>query len=162
MLRANTPPRLQIDIAPQQWQFDLLQKLQGPIQDRQVLWYWSRESGRGKTTTTKWLRNEGLSIYIAPGRFELDRIVQGYSNEEIILFDLPRGTNICDQSLITCLEQVSDHKTLTSAMYQGSTKSFLCHVLVFSNEEAPSHMLPQRMMSFEIPELDLNHILIDL
>lgn len=118
-------------IQPRAWQAELLALLDGAPDQRQVLWYYDRVGGRGKTHLAKYLVDNRGAFYSRGGK-AVD-IAYAYKYESIVIFDYTRDHQ--DFVNYSMLEMFKDGM-VTSSKYESVLKRCNCpHVIVFSNFE---------------------------
>jgi protein tyrosine phosphatase (PTP) superfamily phosphohydrolase (DUF442 family) len=155
-LRASLPPRQEFEYALTVWQSELLAYCKGVAKPRVIYNVWSNESGTGKSSITRILRANGLSVLVAPVTGDIKdqaNIIMMYDHQEVVVFDVPRQGALNDH-LYTLLEMVSDHRIATSGKYEGKQVAFKSHVIVCSNRPLEDENLPGRIHFIPVETLD--------
>jgi hypothetical protein len=122
---------------PTGWQDELLQRLDGEVDKREVIWIWENEGNTGKTSMAVWLY-DNREAYIVSGNAkdisyalsELDKF------PKIIVIDIPRS----NEGFLSyqVVEQLKAG-LLFSAKYKSKAIRFnVPHVVIFSNQP-PDH-----------------------
>lgn len=121
------------------WQKNIVNKLDGPADDRSILWVWEKEGCVGKTVLAKWLFLNKQNVVVLSGKAsDMKHGIVEYKNKngcvpKIIIINIPRST--LDYVSYTGIEEIKD-MFFFSGKYEGG---MICdrspHVLIFANEE---------------------------
>lgn len=140
------PPVLDLDLRP--WQLEVLSCLSGPVVPRRILWIWSTQSGRGKST---FYQHCCEKFNILPGCLELRDTIRAYDGHPVVWFDLSRSDPL-DAKMSSQLEVLSSGGWVMSWKYEPVRKLVSTHVVVSCNR-APIHdRLPQRIHDWCLDE----------
>lgn len=137
---------------PRQWQQDLHDELEGPADDRTVIFYVDPEGGKGKSWFIKWFysnhRKEAQVLGVGK-RDDIAHMVK--ESKSVFLINVPRGQ--MEYFQYSVLEMLKD-RLVTSPKYNSMVKELhqTPHVVVFSNE-APD-LSKMSMDRFVIREID--------
>ncbi len=139
------------------WQTKILDKMNGPADDRSIYWYWSEKGGVGKTTFQKYVYSskEYEDVIILSGKAEdmkmaiVQYIEASGHFPKTILIDIPK-CNI-DYLSYNGLESIKN-MFFFSGKYEGG---MVCgpppHVFVFANSEPDYDKMTSR---FVVEQLD--------
>lgn len=142
--------KVQVQDLQQRWQLDLLDELAGEPSPRQVLWYWSKEGGTGKSTFARYAAAKLGGLVITRGAG--NDIVHAYENHRIIVFDYPRS--IDPQFVQWNLMEEFKNGITFSQKYNSRQKIFNTpHVVVFSNINPIDYMYKLSEDRWKIKEL---------
>lgn len=121
------------------WELELIEKLKGEPNDREITWIWESEGCQGKTTFQKYLfgKFDDLIVLGGKGSDMLNGIVQYQDKNKklpkIVLIDIPRSCK--DFVSYSGIEKVKD-MFFYSGKYEGGMVCGACpHVVCFANEE---------------------------
>lgn len=121
------------------WQAEIWLILKGPVHPRQILWFWEKTGGFGKSTFAKWLARTQNAFYSTGGKSA--DIAYAYQDEKIVVFDLPRTS--AEYMNYNVVEQLKNGM-IFSGKYQSEMKFFeIPHVVVFANYEPDTDKLSQ-------------------
>lgn len=133
------PKELKLISVLKVWQQQIIDIIQGEVDDRLVYWIYDKEGCNGKTVFSKYLYAKMEAIIATAGGNKdiacLLSIVKGngrdLNEKTTFVFNFPRSTEGISYKAI---ESVKDG-LITSVKYESSTLVFNCpHVICFSNE----------------------------
>lgn len=127
----RTPPRLEgMSFLP--WQRDLLERLEGPVHPRKIIWYVDDLGNTGKSKFANFLvRNHGAVLF---GGGKNDRIQHAYAGERICIFDLPRAVLGVAKDFVPYISIEAIKNGVTQRMYgERPLIGEQPHVVCFSN-----------------------------
>lgn len=133
----RAPPAVLREGEPRAWQRDLAEEVDGPANDRTVIFYVDPEGGKGKSWFQQWYysKNPHKTQILSIGkRDDLTYMVNSLCS--VFFFNLPRnGMQFLQFSV---LEQLKD-RMVHSHKYQSKLKilQVVPHVIVFTNEQPP-------------------------
>lgn len=117
-----------------EWMQEVIEYIEGPRNDRNILWIYDYEGRKGKTKFCKYIyENYEACKYFTGGKANdiTSQIIEEEINPEICILDLPRNNE--GYISYNALEQMKNGM-INSSKYKGGTKSFPCpHVIVFAN-----------------------------
>lgn len=122
------------------WQQDLLNMLNGPADDRRVIFVVDPDGGKGKSWLTRYLLSNRDDIqFLSVGKRD-DLAFAVDTSKRVFLFDIPRGQSEYLQYGV--LEQLKN-QLLFSPKYESVTKVIpeKVHVVVFMNEMPDEHVM---------------------
>ncbi len=123
------------------WQQDILDIVNGPPDNRKVLWFWSDVGNIGKSALCKHMCLKVSGCFVLGGRFKdamfaIDRMVNvDKSPPKILVFDVPRSM-IKDGNVMVSyhtMEKIKDGCFFSSKYKAAQVLFNPCHVLVFAN-----------------------------
>ena len=123
------------------WQKELVEELNGPIDDRKIIWYVDSVGGNGKSTLSKYLTIKEPEKYLCCSDLGNSRdcatVVEGALNNgwegHGFIVDLTRTAEASRSRIYTYLEQIKNGH-LTATKYKGGNCLFNNpHVVVFAN-----------------------------
>lgn len=122
-------PNLTSKITLRDWQQTIVERLSGQ-NDRQILWVYDKDGGKGKSVLTNWLMDNKNAYMFNGGR--MGDIAHAYNNQEFIVVDLPRSMDT-DFTPYKAMECFKDGR-IFSPKYNSCMKRFApAKVIVFSN-----------------------------
>lgn len=91
------PPRELPTIELYGWQVDALAAITADPTDRSILWYWSKEGGRGKSSLVKYLFRNHNAIVCSGKAADMMYMIVKYEEKhgnypDIVIFDVPRSS----------------------------------------------------------------------
>lgn len=127
--QADSAPKLPPFVPMYGWQEGVIDMVNEPPHDRQILWVYDAFGNSGKTYLARYLRQERGAFYCNGGK-GID-ICYAYDCEPIVIFDYVRDAK--EFVNYGVIEQIKNG-ILTSSKYESRTKIFATpHVLVFAN-----------------------------
>jgi len=155
------------------WQKNLYKHLKSDPVDREIIWCWSEGPKTGKSTFKKYLMSKFnvLAIDVQNKQIQMNDIVNIYTDEDIICFDLPytKSKDLEERiayytkynmtyttPFLDTLELLSNKgQEFSSVKYTGCKKVIYSHILVFSNCccDDVRLLLPQRIKPFHASNL---------
>lgn len=135
----NTPlTNINIDLL--QWQYDLLKKLEEPIDNRKIIWITDLKGGSGKSMFQKWLveNHESAGAFDLTTYKGLAHSIPKEGAKKVYVLNQTRTFDWKDMiSCFTILENIKDGK-ITDDKYDGIVIVFPSpHLVVFSNTFPP-------------------------
>lgn len=125
--------RIKFSYEPRCWQTGIIKMVTDEPDDRQILWVYDRDGGKGKSFMCGYLQVH-YGAFVTTGGKTAD-IAHAYDSEKVVVFDLPRTiAEHCDHiySLIECFK----NGAIFSGKYQSALKCFdVPHVIVMANFE---------------------------
>lgn len=124
-------------ITLRQWQQELYDELQGPVDDRKVIWFNDEKGNTGKTTFAKYMASKSaLVISGAHSMRDIATLIEGhlrhYPRFTTCIINLTR-TEEDKEYVYKMIEQIKDG-LITASKYQSKTVTFNSpHVVVFAN-----------------------------
>lgn len=128
---------------PQQWQVDLEQRLDGPPDDRSIMFYIDEPGGKGKTWFQKYYFQKHQDTTQILGIAKRDDLALMISeNTRVFFLNVPRSQ--MEYLQYSVLEMMKD-RIVVSPKYHSRTKILATtpHVVVFSNEWPDMNKLSQ-------------------
>lgn len=116
------------------WQKELKKKLENKPDDREIMWYFSREGRTGKSKFAKhlYLTMDGVQVCCGKKNDIYHALNQ---NLKILIVDIPRSQSDYMKNVYTIVEEVKNGMVF-SGKYESRIKVFdPPHVIVFANEE---------------------------
>lgn len=132
---SKTTPLERFTLRP--WQQDLLNILEGPVNNRRIYWYWDELGGNGKSWMGTFLARNHGAITISSGKTA--DIAYLYNPTRIVVFDISRATTEQNMDHINygVMEDIKNGR-LMSSKYMSTVKYFdPPHMVVFSNKPCP-------------------------
>lgn len=115
-----------------QWQIEVLGRLEGPANDREVIWLYGPNGKEGKSTFLKYLVKTKNAFYVNGGNY--NDIAYMYDFEEIVCFDCSRASTV--RNIYEIIEKFKDGM-IFSGKYEACMKMVKSpHVIVAANVEA--------------------------
>lgn len=118
-----------MELTLREWQAQLVTELDGPVNDRKIIWFHDAPGNSGKTMVARYLiRNKG-AFYTRNGKSA--DIAHAYNGQRIVVIDYTRSTETHVNYEI--LEALKDG-VIWSPKYDSQTKVFECpHVVCMAN-----------------------------
>lgn len=115
------------------WQQDLLDKLEGPVDNRKIYWYWEETGNVGKSWMATFLLRNYDAITVSSGKTA--DIAYLLDNPKIVVFDIARDA--IDHVNFGVMEDIKNGR-IFSPKYESAVKSFdIPHLVVFANCPCP-------------------------
>lgn len=128
-------PKPLTDFTLRPWQLDLLEKLQGPVDSRKILWIYDTEGNFGKSWMATFLARNHGALRLTNAKSA--DIAHTYNEESIVVFDLARNVNL-DTANYGPMEDIKNG-CIFSPKYESTVKYFdVPHVVVFANGPCPA------------------------
>lgn len=125
------------NFTPRDWQKKVIDIIEGPFNDRHIIWIYDFVGGSGKTVLANYLVFLKKAYYIRGGK--ADNIKYRYNNQPLVIFDYARGN--LKKFNYSLIEEFKDG-TIDSHKYHGARKGNpKTNVLVFSNERPDTSRL---------------------
>lgn len=122
------------DFEPRPWQGDILRLVEGPANDRTIIWVYDEEGNKGKSRLTRHLVFEHEAVLLTG---KLADMAYTYNSEPIVIFDVPRTAVEHMKHLFTFAEMLKNGM-VHSTKYVPRVKYFKPpHVIFFANIPAP-------------------------
>lgn len=137
------------------WQRELAAELETPPDPRQIIWYYDRIGGSGKTEMAKYiLATYDSSVFLSGGAFKdvSYQIIKAKKNPTVVVINLPRSSDgkVSYASMEACKDGL-----IQSGKYEGGHRLFPNpHVIVFANFEPDYNALSADR--WEVRQLDNN------
>lgn len=113
------------------WQIEIINKIEGPVDKRKIHWYWEPNGNVGKTIFTRHLLIKYKCAFFQGGK--KSDIAYAYNGEPICIFNFPRTSE--GHISYDAIEGLKDGLVF-SAKYESRYKIFnRPHVIVFANFE---------------------------
>lgn len=132
------------------WQKEILDIINGPVDDRAIYWYWEPTGCAGKTTFCKYLCMNYDAIYVAGKSADVKYACMKMGRiPKIILFDIPR----CKEGYVSymALEEVKNGIFFSTKYEAAMMIDENPHVIVFANFEPDrEHMSHDKWRIIEI------------
>lgn len=136
-----TPFKLDDDLESgnyREWQRDVINLINGPIDKRKVYWYYDPEGGAGKSALVRHLEINGKAIGLTGGKGnDIAYMLCQYKPENIkcVILDLPRSSE--GYLSYNIIEQIKNGK-IFSPKYESRGLMFNSpHLLIFANYAPP-------------------------
>lgn len=145
-------PDPKIELRP--WQHDILAIIAKGFVKRQIIWVWSEESGRGKTTFLDYLDFKFGDKKVLQPEWDYKELMYNFNKHSIIALNLPRHTYL-KYDMISLLEKISDGGRRQSTKYGTCMKLMQAIIIVFANVPPPIseegvELLPMRCTPINI------------
>lgn len=112
-----------------QWQKELLEYVKGPVNDREILWYYDQKGGKGKTAMCKFLISNHNASFISNGK--TSDLSFAINDPKIVVVNYTRDNE--ERINYGILESIKDGLVF-SGKYESKTKCFdPPHLIVFAN-----------------------------
>lgn len=152
--------KLYSNVTWRDWQQDIINIIEGPIDPRKIYWFWDKNGNIGKSYLCKYLYLKYNAI-IASGKKndvfnQIKTWLETNKNEmpSLVILDIPR-TNL-EYISYDCIEQIKNG-LLYSGKYEGGICEFdTPHIVCFANEEPQyNKMSKDRWAVKNLPEREL-------
>lgn len=147
VLRVPVAPAPEIELRP--WQEEANAIIDKGFMKRQGLWIHSVESGTGKSTYADYVFAKYGSENVLVGSWKYDDMLYAYQGHKVIVFNIPRGTELHDTHLAV-LEKVTDGGMQLSTKYATCMKLVRAVVIICANTPPPLERLPKRFVVFDL------------
>lgn len=125
--------KLRFTNEPRHWQTGIINMVNDEPCDRQILWVYDKDGGKGKSYMCGYLQVHYGAFITTGGK--LADVAHAYDSQRVVVFDLPRTiADHCDNvyTLIECFK----NGCIFSSKYQSNLKVFdVPHVIVMANFE---------------------------
>jgi len=119
------------DVKWNEFQTELLDIIEGSVDDRKVYWYYDYVGNQGKSYISKYLQLTKDVYYITGGK--QNDILYGYQGEGIVIIDLARTYADNLEHIYTIIENLKNGQYL-STKYETKQKLFkVPHIIVMAN-----------------------------
>lgn len=121
-----------------EWQKEIVNMLQSPVNDRIINWFWDTKGGVGKTTFCKWICCNFNDVIIVGGcnKDMLNGVNQYYLKSQkfpkIVIINVPRAK--LNKVSYSGIEQVKDMFFFSPKYEGGMINGPSPHLLVFAND----------------------------
>lgn len=138
------------------WQQDLINLLEGPVNQRAIVWIYDKTGGAGKSVMTRHIadRMNGICLTQAPGQRDTAQILSRYQplNRRTIVFDFARQTQ--DKQFYEPMEHIKNGM-MTSTKYEGCSLRWIPgHLVVMANFEPQRGMWSEDRYCVYVPEVE--------
>lgn len=141
----------------EEWQSVVMETIEKGFKKRQILWVWSEESKRGKSTMQDIIQATYQEECMEGVWTKSDMLYQ-YDKHKVIVFNLPRQQGL-HAGHLAVLEAMSDGGMKLSTKYEPKQKLINSVIIVFANIPPPHDLMPERCVEFWIDseEYKRNH-----
>lgn len=119
------------NLVPQEWQAKVIDYVNMPVHDREVLWVIDEVGGKGKTYLGEYLIASRGAAYFTGGN--KNDIAYAWKGEGIVIFDYARGG--AEYVNYATIESIKNGMIFSGKYASGLKRYAKPHVIIFSNFE---------------------------